>query len=403
MKPRLNVPAIGGRHQFAHFLPVAFELQRRGTFEVSVFVPQADEADEIEHLASSLGFPPPRIVSMDLPAPFGWRVPKSMDKITRLLIWANRIRAGDAILCAERTSTLLKRLPGRCPSIIHIPHGAGDRAVGFEKRFRYFDRVLVAGEKDRERLLAEGLVRPDNCDAVGPIKVSASLQMQARRSRLFHDDRPVVLYNPHFNTRLSSAGDFVHRLVEAILRDDRYNLVVAPHVRLAAHWDETRRKHWEALAEPGRVIVDLGSRQSIDMTYTLGADLSLGDVSSQVYEFLVQPRPCLFVNAHDVAWQDSADYAMWQFGEVVAPECDIPGAIARAFRDHARFKAAQMKRAQATLEGLAWDERGRPSLSSVDPIVRAADIIEQSVQSDRAPRAADGAAIQLQNGDLSFR
>ena len=58
-----------------------------------------------------------------------------------------------------------------------------------------------------------------------------------------------------------------------------------------------------ARAVAGRVIVDLDSHRLNDMTYTNAADIYLGDVSSQVYEFSTQPRPCVFINAHGVAWQ----------------------------------------------------------------------------------------------------
>ena len=37
---------------------------------------------------------------------------------------------------------------------------------------------------------------------------------------------------------------------------------------------------------------DPGSPASTDMTYTRAADIYLGDVSSQVYEFIAEPRPC---------------------------------------------------------------------------------------------------------------
>ncbi|WP_395333091.1 glycosyl transferase [Novosphingobium sp. BL-8H] len=403
MKPRLHVSAIGGRHQFAHFLPVAFELQRRGSFDVEIFVPHADDICEVEAIAYGLGYPVPKIATMNMPAQLERRMPQKLNKLARLLFWAGRIRAGDAVLCAERTSTILKRLPGRSLKLIHIPHGAGDRAVGFEKRFRYFDYVVVAGQKDRDRLLAEGLVSEDGCAAAGPVKVAASLRMQAQRSRLFDDDRPIILYNPHFNGKLSSAGDFTHRLVEAILKDDRYNLVVAPHVRLAEHLDDARRKALEALALPGRVIVDLGSRRSIDMTYTLGADLYIGDVSSQVYEFLIQPRPCLFVNAHHAQWDGNPDYAMWQFGDVISPDCDILGGIERAFLHHARYRPAQIARAKAALDGLDWDDSGVVDFSAADPIARAAVLIEQSMKADHGKRAGHAAAFRLPRRDLSFR
>jgi len=380
VKPRLHVPAIGGSHQFAHFLPVAARLAERETVDVRIFAPTPEDAHELAELAVTIGVLLPPVTIMELPRAFKAVVPRKMAKLARLLAWARQLRQCEAILSTERTSTILKRLPGRCPPLIHIPHGAGDRAVGFEDRFRFFDLVLVAGPKDRDRLVAEGVVRKSACAVAGPIKVAAALQSRTRRNPLFANDRPVVLYNPHFSPKLSSAESFLHPLAQAVLDDGRYNLVIAPHIRMAQHWTVQRKGEWQALAVPDRIMVDLGSRRSTDMTYTLGADLYIGDVSSQVYEFLVRPRPCLFVNAHAADWQDNPDYAMWNLGEVVAPDCDIPAMIERAFNQHERYRQVQQTRVRAALHGLDWDAAGEPFFADPDPITRGADLVEANMQ-----------------------
>ena len=53
------------------------------------------------------------------------------------------------------------------------------------------------------------------------------------------------------------------------------------------------------------------------MTYTRQADIYLGDVSSQIYEFLQTPRPCIFLNAHHVDWQDDVNFTQWKTGQVI--------------------------------------------------------------------------------------
>ena len=105
-----------------------------------------------------------------------------------------------------------------------------------------------------------------------------------------------------------------------------YRLIFAPHVMLferpfAISIDKLR------VARPGRIaprwadapniFIDTGSRASTTMAYTNAADIYLGDASSQVYEFLLRPRPCLFVDAHRTAWQDNPNYAHWQAGPVI--------------------------------------------------------------------------------------
>lgn len=373
----IHVLAIGGAHQLPHIVPVACELERRHPGTVTVFVPRSTDARAVRDLAAAMGLPLPALVEMRLPKALNAVVPGFARKLARLVYWSPLLRDAEVILCAERTSTILARLWKQCPPLVHIPHGAGDRAVGFEKRFELFDHVIVAGAKDRDRLLEAGLVTPENCTAAGPIKLAAMLRTGIDRAPLFANDRKTILYNPHFTKKLNSFDSFAKKLIEAVLRDGRYNLVVAPHVRMASRWSAARRREWEALAVPDRVIIDLGSPRCNDMTYTFGADLYLGDVSSQVYEFLVRPRPCLFVNAHDAQWRESEDYAMWHFGDVITPDADPIAAIDQAFADHRAYVAWQKERMRYSIGGLDWKPDGTPFLTGGDPIDLAADTVSR--------------------------
>jgi hypothetical protein len=367
----IHVIAIGGAHQFGHILPVACELERRHPGQVRLFVSTADEARAAEAYRPVL-----EIVVMNLPAP-ARLLPGVVHKAARLTLWARRLREAAVILCAERTSTMLKRLPGHCPPILHIPHGAGDRAVGFEARFRLFDHVMLAGCKDRDRLIESGVVAAGDCTVTGPVKLATVLKDALGRPPLFDNGRPTILYNPHFSSKLSSMEAFGRRLIAAVAEDGRYNLVVAPHVRMAQHWSAARRRQWEALSIPGQIVVDLGSARCNDMTYTLGADLYIGDVSSQVYEFLVRPRPCLFVDPNGADWRDSDDYAMWHFGEVIAPDANPIAAIARAFTTHSAYVGWQRERMAYTIDGISWLPGGTPTFGAHCPVRAAADKVEE--------------------------
>jgi len=387
---RIHVLAIGGAHQFAHILPVASELERRQPGAVTFFVCSEEEAAIAQAQVRDLGGPCPAVEVMRLPG-IAALMPRQLHKAARLIVWAGRLCDAAAILCAERTSTMLGRLRGDCPPILHIPHGAGDRAVGFEKRFTLFDHVMVAGRKDRDRLLASGFVEPEACTVTGPIKLATILSSTRPRPPLFDNARPTIFYNPHFSKKHSSVEVFGRKLIEAVVQDGRYNLVVAPHVRLARRWSARERREWEALAVPGRVMVDLGSARCNDMSYTLGADLYVGDVSSQVYEFLAHPRPCLFVDARGTDWQKSEDYAMWHFGEVIAPDADPVAALDRAFANHGAYLAWQRERMAYTIDGISWAPDGTPTFKGRNAVREAADQVERYAGlagSDRLAAAA---------------
>jgi CDP-glycerol glycerophosphotransferase (TagB/SpsB family) len=152
-----------------------------------------------------------------------------------------------------------------------------------------------------------------------------------------------VLYNPHFSD-LGSWERFGPEVLKAFAGQDRYNLIVAPHVRLldgkaaTARWAGMLADH----AAVPHIHIDRGSDRSIDMTWTTLADVYLGDVSSQVYEFLRTPRPCVFLNAGGVDWPADENYGHWRFGPVLDSTTDLVDAIDAARANHDGFVAAQV-------------------------------------------------------------
>jgi hypothetical protein len=115
------------------------------------------------------------------------------------------------------------------------------------------------------------------------------------------------------------------------------------------------------------MLMDTGSMASIDMTYTLAADIYLGDVSSQVYEFLWRPRPCLFLDAHGVdGWQDDPNYRFWHTGQVLRDTAELAPALARASLLQHDYVAAQRQLFAETFDAQA-----------VPASIRAADAIAE--------------------------
>ena len=97
--------------------------------------------------------------------------------------------------------------------------------------------------------------------------------------------------------------------------NQNYNLIFAPHARLFKH----RRYHGNIDIEDFKgiknIVIDTGSERSFDMSYTHAADIYLGDVSSQVYEFLYyRRRPCVFLNPNQL---EPSLMNFWQFGPVI--------------------------------------------------------------------------------------
>ena len=167
-------------------------------------------------------------------------------------------------------------------------------------------------------------------------------------------------------------------MLEHFQRDDRYNLIFAPHVMLferrfvltidKLRIDRPGRIDPAVLAAPNN-HVDLGSRASTDMTYSQAADIYLGDVSSQVYEFLYRPRPCLFLDSHGADWRGNPNYAHWQAGEVIADPADLGAALDRAIRDHPRYLPVQrelVRRSFDLTEERSSDRAARAILTALE-------------------------------------
>lgn len=367
--PRIGFLFNAQRHQLLHGVTSAAALARGWDADVRIMSPSSGHLAYARELADR--YAPSPLTYQEIGSPLLNRLAVRAGRAVPLkvltLVAARKALAGcDAIVLPERTSTVLQRLGVTRPRWIHIDHGAGDRAAGFDPRIRKFDFVLMPGEKHRRRLLAEGLVRPGCYAVAGYPKFEAADLMRDPASQVFSGDRPVILYNPHFSAQLGSWHAHGPEIIRRVAASGRYDLIVAPHVRL---FDNPARRAagLEKLAEfqgLPNVHIDLGSERCVDMSYTDQADLYLGDVSSQVYEFLREARPCLFVNTGGVSWQGDPNYAHWAFGPVIDRIDDIVGSLDRAFATHRDYADIQRR-------GFADTFDLRPGISSGQRVAEA--------------------------------
>lgn len=366
---------IGGAHQVFHLAPVAAELSRKLP-DATVSCLYSDEPTEaaLREVKETLDAPAMRLEHVSPPA---WAEAlaravrhRSLRKGPLLLRLASRLKGAKAIVTPERTSAALRKLGLKKALIIHFRHGAGDRALKSEKKLKDFDWIVSPGQKGNDRAAGFTGISPDRVRSSGYVK----LDYVARRGRsgpgLFPNDKPVVVYNPHFDRSISS-WPIARQVIEAFRAQDRYNLVLAPHMRLADDMAPEELREWEDLAQDGGIIVDFRSNRLIDMTYTAAADIYLGDRSSQVYEFLSTARPVVFLNAHQASWQGDPHFAAWELGEVVEQAGDVIAAIDRARANHPACKDRQ----------IAAIERAYGSFQGAS--ARAADIIIEALAQGR--------------------
>lgn len=344
-------------HQLRHSLPIAIETVRRGRFDKAIaFTGNERLTAEVLRLLSKQNCRM-EVRQLDLrsmtgrffEAGFDWLVPAR-----KLAIYRDNLdvfSSVDLLVVTEKTSAFLKTRYGlESLKLVHTRHGAGDRAIGFNKASASFDKVLVSGDLIRDRLIAEAGVEPGRISIVGYPKFDL-LSDRPAELPFANSALPTVLYNPHVAPHLSSWFKHGQAVLEFFLRHPEYNLIFAPHVMLferpVAVTISPLRLHVpgtvpEHVRNAPNIHVDVGSSACTDMTYTRAADIYLGDVSSQVYEFLEHSRPCIFLNSHGRSdYHDDPSFAHWAAGQVIDGIDGLQGALTSAIEHPYRYAAVQ--------------------------------------------------------------
>ncbi|MEM7507140.1 MAG: CDP-glycerol glycerophosphotransferase family protein [Pseudomonadota bacterium] len=255
-----------------------------------------------------------------------------------------RFASLDALVVPEMTSLSLRedaRTAGL--KLIFTGHGAGDgyhQAVGmFDPRIDQFDLALLPGIRIAEELLKLGRFANARYAITGYPKFELSGITPDKP--LFANDKPTVLFNPTQNRKATCWHKFGVDVLDFFYDSPDYNLIFAPHVLLFQRsWSRGARLP-SRYRSTDRVLIDTGSRASVDMTYLKAADLYLGDLSSQIYEFINQPRPCVFLDPFGVEYQGDPAYRSWSFGPVVRDVADLPGALQAALSGFEEYRAIQ--------------------------------------------------------------
>jgi hypothetical protein len=342
---------IAEAYQCYHAAAIALELARRPGVEVINLFNDNETPHHLERIRQAHGAD----ALPEAPLRKSW-LTRNLQKLKRLGMWKRmvmfdnrkQLNQFDAILAVENSVAALRPLGVDQPMMAYVPHGSGDRSRGFIKRIAAFDLVMPAGEKTARRMLDEGLITPETYALPGYVKLETAGYIARATARPFANNRPIVLYNPHKAPELESWTRFIEPMLAAFAAQEEFNLIVAPHVKYFYRRTPEVRAAWEARGND-RIKIDLGSDRSVDTSYSEMADIYIGDVSSQIYEFLVRPRPCIFLNAHDIDWRDDPSFRHWHLGDVVSDPAALMDAVRNAIPRHGLYAERQERLAQETL------------------------------------------------------
>ncbi|WNO54064.1 hypothetical protein [Stakelama saccharophila] len=285
-------------------------------------------------------------------------------KIPTLLRLAPRLRGASVVVCVEQTSLWLPVVLPMRARFIKLLHGAGSMMSRDDRRRKVPWRTLVPSERERDALIRHG-VAADRIRVIGYAKASF---VHNRAGEVIGRDggRPTVLYTPHWQRHRSSWWAMGPQVLERLIAAGRYRIIFAPHQRLIEKAPDVAEVA-AALADVPNVHCDLGSFAGVDGSYTRAADIYLGDTSSQVVEFLMTPRPCLFLDPARTVWQGDPSYAMWECGEVIHDTDHLIPALDRADDVHPRYLPAQRRFARESLGDIGGGAPDR----AVDEILAA--------------------------------
>lgn len=298
-------------HQVAHLAPVAAAMAREHS-EIETLVAYSGPSIKarIEGLidpadASRIVWAPLELDGLIGKATglFDRLLPAS--RLARLRVHQKLFAESDAVISTERTCLRVQeRLGDKAPIFIRVPHGTGDRSVTFHPDHRRFDLSLVAGPKMAEQLKANG-VDPARIRVTGYSKFER-IDLSAKPD-YFNNGKPTFVYNPHFDPHLSSWYDAGPALLRwfAGKQGQAFNLIFAPHVMLFRKGMHVSPEYKIAKRRPDipaeafdadNILLDVDGPRLFDMSYMLSADGYIGDASSQLYEFLVRPRPVFLLD-----------------------------------------------------------------------------------------------------------
>jgi len=251
----------------------------------------------------------------------------------------------------------IKRKNKNKPKYIFLMHGAGDSFFPFQPEHKStieeFSLVTTPGKKINDLFAQMGKFKNTHFEICGYQKLDFVKKMKTE-TVLFNDDKPVVLYNPHFSKQFSSFYRYGLDILEYFYQNKEYNFIFAPHMNLFSEESKNSlsinlipKKYYET----EHMIIDFGSIQSVNMTYTQNADIYIGDVSSQIYEFLIEKtKPAIFIDIQQINQKENLFFKHFSLGKVITDIKDLPELLQTRELWQKKYEKKQKKMIEYTFD-----------------------------------------------------
>ncbi len=319
-------------HHIYHFISIAVELSKKNQVHILTY-PAKHEL--LYKLLANLSGGNVRVEKMQTYIFRAFTDKLKNRKLPRKGFWMKKhqnyiLNNFDAVVFSDYYHHYLLKARGNNtkPKFIIFQHGMPGRGYSYNKEILDFDFQLLYSSFHVEQLKQKKLLVKD-WTVSGYPKLDVVKNHNA--TPIFYNGKTTVLYNPHFDPELSSWYLMGLDVLEYFYHSKKYNLIFAPHINLfnklgGDDASQILQKYYNSES----IHIDLGSEKSVDMTYLNSADIYLGDVSSQVFEFIINPRPCIFLNPQEIKYKGKISYRFWQTGKVVNKIEKLPKALKKA-------------------------------------------------------------------------
>jgi len=327
---------INGPHHVYHLIIPALKFSSiSGNLDVIFVSGNPKNTQIIGKTAASLSINNFRLI--DIPIPLRYRIQNykgklyppvytRIEKVTNILLNATAI-----ISTSHELPQHLDKHKIRKPILFYLYHGTGTREYGFESKLGQYDYIFTPGPYHQNRLTKSMPSKRDNFILAGAPKLEWMEKELSKEKKLFENQNPVIYYNPHWDTSLSSYLKWGDDILDYFLKNNNVNLIFSPHP-LLKHF--AKSKNYK-VSKDGRIkdniIIDMSSERCFNGSYIMHSDIYLGDVSSLATEWMIfKSRPCIFINAHKIEWKNNESYQIWKYGKVIDNVKDLNLSIQKA-------------------------------------------------------------------------
>lgn len=353
---------LNGLHQLFHTSMTAFELSSmQKDYKVKLIACHTDHYNILQSMKEY--YPKSNCEIILLPATFRYKYlnfkkktyPSPHSTIKMVKQYLNNTSA--VVSTSHDLPKLLNKI--NCNHILKIYqyHGCGDRSYSFDPEYKNFNLLLIPGVYHKKRIIEEKIISQLKIRIVGYPKLDIPYKLNKIKTEFFKNNNPIVFYTPHWDPALSSYKDWSSKIIDYFKSHKEYNLIFAPHIQLI-HW-KYKYKYDVSFSnlKENNILVDYGSINSVNGFYSLISDIYIGDVSSQVYEFLShKPRSCIFLNPNLFSWKKNPDFRFWELGEVIEDFTNFDKILEKSLNANS-YASFQSNRISEYIS----DEKGKPS------------------------------------------